>query len=86
MRGLIDQHILMVFIDGCHVDPAGDQDVGVRRGLADLEDALPRREASEADLAGEHGQLFLVEEFKERDVPEFFRIARHGLISFRSAV
>ena len=58
---LVDEHLLVIFVDGGDLDFAADHDVGVALGVADLVDALVRNEFFHFDLRSEHRGLFIVE-------------------------
>jgi hypothetical protein len=75
--GLVDEDFLLIFVDGGDADVTGHEDIGAAAGFADLEDALTGRKAGELDLRSEDGELFVVEELKERDMFEFFWVAGH---------
>ena len=51
--GLIDDHLLVVFVDGRHADRAGHHDVGLSALVTDLVDALSRRKRPDLDLCRE---------------------------------
>jgi hypothetical protein len=64
---LIDEHLLMIFVDCRDTHIARQQNVGVLAGLAYLVDSLPGSEDLEIDLRGQDSH-FVVEQGKERDV------------------
>jgi len=50
----------------------------VSGGVAGFVDVLAGREVADLDLRGKDPRLFVVEQFKEGIVTQFFRIAWHG--------
>ncbi len=76
--GLVDEDLLLVFVDGGDFDGAGEEDVGGGAGVAELVDALAGGEGAELDLGGEDAELIVIEEGEEGDVAEFVRRAGHG--------
>jgi hypothetical protein len=75
--GLVDYHLLLVVVDGGEAGFAGADDVAVGGRFAGFVDVLAGREVSDLDLRGEHPRLFVIEQFKEGNVTQFFRIAWH---------
>ena len=76
--GLVDGDFLLVLVGGENADAAVHDDVSVAGGIAGFEDALARGEVADFDLSGENGGLVVVEQFKQGNVAEFFRVAGHG--------
>ena len=74
LPGFIDDHFLLVFVDGGDADSAGDHDVGHAR-IAGLVDALARGEGFDFDLTGENGGLVVIEQGKERNAFQNFGLA-----------
>ena len=65
LRRLVDHDFLMVLVDGRDPHRAGDQDVRSSARIADLPDALARREGLDFDLCGQHRGLVVVEQGKQ---------------------
>jgi len=78
MRGLVDEDLLLVVIDGGDTDAAGHHYVGLFRWVAYFEDALPWGELLKVDLCGENGEFIVIQEFEKGDVFELFWVAGHG--------
>jgi hypothetical protein len=68
----------VIVVHGGYANFAGDHDVGVAFGVADLVDALARGELLDFYLAGEDGEFVVVEEGEEWDGAKRFWTAAHG--------
>ena len=64
VAGGVDDDLLVVLVDDGDVDGAGDHNVGVVAGIADLVDALAGSELFDLDLSGENGGFVLIEQGK----------------------
>jgi hypothetical protein len=73
----IDDDILMVFIDHGHQHLSRDDHIRGAARIPELVNALARREDFQLDLRRKDAQLVLVEQRKERYLPENLWIARH---------
>ena len=74
----IDDHFLVVFIDGSHAHFAGEHYVGAAIGVADFVDALVRREFFDFDLRSQHRGFLVIKKRKQRYMFQFLSIASHG--------
>jgi hypothetical protein len=66
MGGLIDDHFLVVFVDGRHSDRAGHHDVGLSALVTDLVNALAWGKCFDLDLSSQDRHLLIVQQCKER--------------------
>jgi hypothetical protein len=77
-RRLVDDHVLMVLVDGRDLDRARHHHVAAPAAIADLVDALPRRELLQLNLRGEHGGLFFVEQGEQGNLFQHGGVTGHG--------
>src|SRR5262249_55897428 len=77
LRWLVDNHFLLIFIDGADSDSSRDKHIGLRRRVSDLIDAFEGSEGLDLDLAGQHRQFIIIQQSKKRDISQHFRLARH---------
>ena len=68
VAGLVDHHLLVIFVDSRDLYVARYQDVSVFAGIAYFVDPLPRNKCSKVDLGGQDGNFIIVEQGKQRDV------------------
>ncbi len=64
MRQFIEQHLLLVFIDGRHPHIPGEHYVRLRRRIAGLVDTLACGKLLLFNLRSEDGKLIVIEQFK----------------------
>ena len=76
-RGLINYDFLMILIHGCDPHRPGDHDVSLSAWVANLPDALARREILELNLSGQYRSFLFVQQSKEWDLFQDFWIACH---------
>jgi hypothetical protein len=65
-RGQLD--LLVIFVDGGQLHPAGEQDVSAVPGLTHLVDGVARAELANLNLRREDGEFLVIEKRKELDV------------------
>src|SRR5258708_36873515 len=74
----VDHDLLMIFIDSRDPDHPRHQDVSPSAHVANLPYPLPWREVLHFNLCGKNRGFIVVEQRKERNLPENFGIARHS--------
>src|ERR1700721_328666 len=79
MLRLIHHHFLLTFPRQIPANPAVRPHITVLARLAGLEDALPRRKFPYLHLRGQHRRLIVIQQLKQRHVPQLFGIAWHGI-------
>src|ERR1051326_1379482 len=77
LRRLVDNHFLLIFIDGADSDFSRDKYIGLRCGISDLIDTFAGSEDLDLDLARQYRQFIVIQQSKKRDIFQYFRIARH---------
>jgi len=77
VSGLIDNDLLIVFVDGRNAYFAANHYVSMAISVADLIDALSRSEFLEFYLLGEEGELVVVEKCEEGNVFESSGFTSH---------
>ena len=77
VRRFIDDHFLVVFVHGGDPHFPRDHDVRLPARVSDLVDAFARRECLELNLAGQHRGFVVVQQRKEWNASQHFRLARH---------
>ncbi len=78
LAGLIHQHLLVIFVDGCHPHLPRHHHVGVFAGLSHLVDALAGSELLQLDLRGQYSQLIVVQQSEQRDLFQCIGVTCHG--------
>jgi hypothetical protein len=76
--GLVNDHFLIVFIDGRDADSARANDVSAKRSVADLIYPLARAERLQFYLRRQDREFFIIEQPEERHLFEGFDITGHG--------
>jgi hypothetical protein len=74
---LIDDHLLLVFIDRGHAHCAGQHHVGSAAGLALFIDAFASDEVLQFNLTGQNGGLVVIEQRKKRHAFQQIRTTDH---------
>ena len=77
MTWLIHQHLLMVLVHRRHPYRTRHHHVSMFARFADLVDALTRSKSFDLDLRRQNGHLIVVEQSKEWNLSQVFRLASH---------
>jgi hypothetical protein len=81
MNRLLHHHLLSIFVDGRDDNFARKQDEGAPADLQAGRYRRARGKRAQLHLAGEHGNLIVIEQREERDMAKFIGWTRHGWIS-----
>ncbi len=79
MSGLINQNFLIVLVDSRHVNFARHHHEGLVAGISKFIDSLTGCEFHELNLARQNCRFLFVQQRKERDMPQHFRVTSHRL-------
>src|SRR5579872_1046235 len=77
VRRFVDHDFLLILVDGRDPHPARHHHIRLPAGVADLVNALPRRERFQPHLPRQHRRLFFIQQRKQWNVLQYLRIACH---------
>ena len=86
VAGLVDHHFLLVFIHRRDPHPALGHDVGAAARFAHFVDPLTGCELLDFNLFGKDGEFLVIQQGKQRDVFQFFRVAGHAHLLLKLGV
>jgi hypothetical protein len=85
MRRFGEFDLLVIFVDGGQLHPAGEQDVSPVPGLTHLVNGVARAELANLNLRREDGEFLVIEKRKELDVAKFVGWTWHDAASVEAA-
>jgi hypothetical protein len=68
VRGLVDDDLLMIFVNGRDPHSAGHHHISLTGGIADFVNALARSKMPHLDLTGEDGGFLVIKKCEKRNV------------------
>jgi hypothetical protein len=77
VRGLVNNDLLTIFVDGRDADAAGHHHVGLTGLISDFVDALARSKMPHLDLTGENSGFLVIQQRKQRNMLQFLGFAGH---------